>query len=87
MGGEGSGGWSREGENEEHGVEMGQSDGAVLSCTICCLKQQGRGSGQSGSGVVLQSHVMKAVCVSDCGIAVPCDEGCLCIRLWYCSPV
>ena len=42
---EGSGGWSREGEDgwrgegedEEHGVETGQSDRAVLQCTVCCL--------------------------------------------------
>ena len=64
--GEGRDGWSVEGEDEEHGVEMGQSDGVVLPCIVCCLQQQGHGLGLSGDGVALQSHVMKAGCVSDC---------------------
>ena len=55
-----------EGEDEEHCVEMGQSDGVVLTCTACHLEQQGYGTGLSGSGVALQSLVMKAGRVSDC---------------------
>ena len=76
-----------EGEDEERGVEMGQSEGVVLMCTACHLEQQGYGTGLSGGGVALQSRVMKAGRVSDCGTAVPCDEGWPCIRLWHCSPV
>ena len=76
-----------EGEDEEHGVEMGQSDGDMLTCTACHLEQQCYGTGLSGGVVALQSHVTKAGHVSDCDAAVPCDEGWLCIRLWHCSPL
>ena len=57
-----------EGEDEEHrvDVEMGQSDGDVLTCTACYLKQQGQGSGLLGGGVALQSPVMTAGRASDC---------------------
>ena len=55
-----------EGEDGEHGVEMGQSDGDVLTCTACHLEQQGYGTGLSGGGVALQSPVTKAGRASDC---------------------
>ena len=53
------------GEDEEHSEEMGHSDGVVLTCTAWRLEQQGYGTGLSGGSVALQSHVMKAGCVSD----------------------
>ena len=47
-------------------MEMGQSDGVVLTCTTCHLEQQGCGTGLSDGGVALQSPVTKAGRASDC---------------------